>query len=236
MHRDLKSLVILAPITALQKEILDIASPLNFLKSRYNLEIIDPLEGVTSDMSAESFYYSWREKIKYMSDNCAGFIGFSFGGVILQRCFSMFAKNKKLIILFSTPSFINEDLYKKLNAVRDKVKDEGLTAAIKFLNSQVLYPSCKVFEPEDYEGLYQLASLRIVKGIEFILNIDMKNHISDNMVDYINFIGEESALVNKGNVCQGPLGQVDFVPGAGMRVLSDNLDHCEKRIEEYILK
>ncbi len=69
------------------------------------------------------------------------FFGFSFGGVILQQCFSLFEQFRKHIILFSTPTFANDALIKKLGEVISLSKEHRLNDALVSLYQHVFYPN-----------------------------------------------------------------------------------------------
>lgn len=230
-----KKLLAIGPITPKYSEIVSISDSLNFLRPNYEIKFFDSLENVSNDTSSKNFYFDWLNRLKYESSNFDGFLGFSFGGVILQKSFTVFNNINKPIILFSTPSFIDHSLSRKLTAIVEKIKSGRLTEAIQYLDTNVFYPNIppkKSYYPDNSEE----ESLRMIKGIEFILTADSRKILGATTNKYLHFVGDESLLVNRDNVVQSINGKIDYVPVSGMRVLQDNPHYCINKISEFLSK
>lgn len=235
MKIDKKKLLVIGPITPKYSEIVSISDSLNFLRPNYEIKFFDSLENVSNEISSKNFYFDWLNKLKYESSNFDGFLGFSFGGVILQKSFTLFENINKPIILFSTPSFIDHSLNIKLTTIVEKIKSGQLKEAIQHLNNNVFYPNNppqKAYFPDDSGQ----ESLRMIKGFEFILKTDSRKILSGTTIQYLHFVGDQSLLVNRDNVVQSINGKIDYVPVSGMRVLQDNPHYCIKKISEFLSK
>lgn len=225
------TLLVIAPVLPQSSDIGSIASTLSFLDN-YHIDFIDPLS-ISDDLPNESYYQLWKKKLGEWLPNYNAFLGFSFGGVILQQCFSLFEKVKKPIILFSTPTFADNPLTKKLGEVIHLCKENRLDEALAFLYRDVFYPN----EPprESFKiSDNSLAAKRLIFGLKRVLDTDSTQILQQTSVDHLHLIGEYSNLVNKENVIAPHTGSLLIVPKASMRVLQDNPAYCKKVILERL--
>ncbi len=135
-------------------------------------------------------------------------------------------------VLFSTPTFADSSLNQKLGTVINLLKKNQVDQALSALYSDVFYPhqqpSC------DWATLDQAeAAKRLIGGLTRVLNTDSSNLVKTTPVNHLHLIGECSNLINIQNVLSPKTGWLLPVPGAGMRVLQDNLSFCKKIIMEW---
>jgi hypothetical protein len=203
-----------------------IADSLAFLNESYHIDYVDPCD--ISHTAGEIFYQDCRTWLEERMMDYHAFFGFSFGGVILQQCFSLFERVQKPIILFSVPSFADAALQEKLSKVITLCEEKRVNEALVSLYEYVFYPrssqtSFIIDNPEE-------AAKRMVFGLQQVLATDARPLLHETNVSYLHLIGEQSALVNGENVRMGKAGRLIQVPQAGMRVLQDNLDYCKQLI------
>lgn len=230
-----KKILVLAPILTLPEDLGPFLSMLAFLEPNYVLDGLDPLLDL-SDLDNEHYYQNWQNTLSGMMHQYDAFIGFSFGAVILQQCFSLFhAENKTTpIILFSAPSFADKSLTEKLTRVLSLAEEKQLEAANQLKMNYVFHPHPEI-EIKIPTHNTELGCARLIEGITRILTTDSCAILQKYPVKYHHFIGEHSYLVNRNNVIVGQAGNVLYVPGASMRVLQDNSIYCYKKIEEILL-
>lgn len=120
-----KRILALGPVMPHEFDIEGIAKSLAFLNENFQLDFIDPLRNMEA-LPHGLYYLSWQKELAGQLANYDAFLGFSFGGVILQQCFSVFEGANKPILLFSTPTFANEPLQEKLGRVINLCKKIGL--------------------------------------------------------------------------------------------------------------
>ncbi len=209
-----------------------IISPLAFLENEFSLHPIDSLS-IMEELPNEQFYARWKEKMSQFIPHYDAFFGFSFGGVILQQCFSLFTDLNKPIILFSAPSFADQSLKQKLNEVIALCKEYKVKEALQTLYQHVYYPNEIPQQPHQFTD-NELAAKRVIYGLERVLATDSTSIIKENRVNHLHLIGELSHLVNKDNVIPPHQGTLLSVPEAGMRILRDNLPFCKKVILETL--
>lgn len=230
----MKKFYIITPILADWCEVKVFSKMLSFLSNEYNLEFIDPLCDIHNDMSPAEFFQLWQSKLTQHIDNYDVFIGFSLGGVILQNNLNMLLNHNKKVILFSTPSFIDDLLKQKLQTIYNLILNKQLMLAIETKNNYVFHPN----PPPPYIDLTiydnQQATLRLSKGLMFILNVDSRSISKNHHKPYLHFIGLNSALVNTHNVWSPINCRLMVVPSSGMRVLEDNLNFCQSYITNFI--
>lgn len=227
-----KKLLIVTPILACKSEIHPIIKSLAFLENDFQLDFFDPLE--TVDITIEPYFLQWEQFFKANIGRYEGFIGFSFGGMILQQCFPVFEKEQgnKPIFLCSTPSFANESLSKKLTAVIDLCNAGKVSEALEALTKAVvLAPETPT--PVTVENPEQAAS-RLTLGLKRALETDSRSILNTSLVQYWHLVGAQSQLVNQGNVTTAKRGQLIIVPDAGMRVLQDNPSYCQRVIRDKL--
>lgn len=237
-----KKILTLGPVMPYESEIATIATTLAFLEQDYQIDYLDPLSiGFFQNASAASFaelnneayYRIWESEIKKKLEHYDAFFGFSFGGVILQQCFSLFAGLKKTILLFSTPTFADEALEEKLGWVVRLCQEQELLKALNYLYEQVFYPnpSPLKFEILDHS---ELALSRLIFGLQRVLATNSAQIVRKASVEHLHLIGEYSALVNQANVEIPQTGHLVIVPTAGMRVLQDNPSFCQTIILRWL--
>ncbi|KTC96851.1 hypothetical protein [Legionella feeleii] len=231
-----KKILTIAPVMPQQSDIESIASTLSFLEVVYQIDFIDPLainETFSVNTSNEVYYQLWQDHLKKWLATYDAFFGFSFGGVILQQCFSLFADSKKPIVLFSTPTFADNALQKKLGDVIALCKANRVNDALISLYKEVFSPNEAPLQILP-ENRVMSAANRLIFGLQRVLDTDATAILEQTMVDHLHLIGECSALVNKENVLAPGIGDLCIVPQAGMRVLQDNPSYCKKLILERL--
>lgn len=227
-----KKLAILAPILPVWSEIKHFAENLMFLQDQYKMDFIDPLQHITHETTQKEYIVDWQKRIENLLKQYDLFFGFSLGGVLLQMCFALFAKQEKKIVLFSTPSYVDQLFYTRLNTIVELIKENLISRALTELNQQVFHP---YHRPSDEIPIdTNLVSLRLSFGLKFILGIDSRDLLEHTAIKYLHLIGAESWLVNEHNVFKSKNCQLISVPRAGMRVLQDNLPFCAKAIKAYL--
>lgn len=226
-----KRLLILAPVMPQSTDLTGIADSLGFLSAHYQLDVFDPLAEVDITLPNDAYYQHWREKLIATMPGYHGFMGFSFGGVILQQCLSLFVN--KPLILFSTPAFADKPLTEKLMRVVHLCQQHQLKTALECLYSDVYFPNPPPVHAWSIADT-AAAEHRLITGLTKVLATDSSKLITTSEANYLHFIGEKSNLVNRQNVLAPPQGQLIIVPGASMRVLQDNLPFCKKIILEKL--
>jgi hypothetical protein len=227
-----KKLLVIAPIVPQHSDIEPFAQTLSFLTHDFHLEFIDPLTHM-EQVTNELYYSLWQEELRRQSTLYDGFIGFSFGGVILQQCFSSFSTLNKPIILFSTPTFADNILTQRLGKVIDLSKKNKLQEALIHLYNDVFYPYESTFKFNECLNNPMTAN-RLIFGLTRVLETDATKILSTIPINYTHLIGEKSHLVNKANVIAGIKGHLCIVPEAGMRVLENNFSYCQAVILEAL--
>jgi hypothetical protein len=163
----------------------------------------------------------------------AGFVGFSFGGGILQQCLPLFSTAPKPMILFSTPTFADTPLREKLGSVIHLCQQDKVEPALQVLYTHVYSPQSLPslsYSNENHEHIAR----RLIFGLTRVLTMDSTPMIRHSEVNQLHLIGECSDLVNRANVLPPARGHLWSVPGSGMRVLEDNGAFCEKKIREFL--
>lgn len=227
-----KKALAIAPIMPHPSDITSIATSLSFLNDQYQIEFLDPLS-LVNELPNQLFYQQWQDEIASQISSYDLYIGFSFGGMILQQCFPMFASYEKSILLFSTPTFSNPDLHKKLSQVIYFCQKADINSALKTLYQTVFYPNHIPIEVLSTPNAI-LAANRLINGLQRVLSTDSRAILDSFSVSHLHLIGELSQLVNANNVLAGKAGCLRIVPGAGMRVLQNNLPYCKKIIDEQL--
>lgn len=226
-----QALLIIAPIMPEEKDREQIASMLSFLEPFYRLDCIDPLSIIDRNLPNAAYYQAWQQQITGYLDQYQGFIGFSFGGVILQQCFPIFEQLPRSVLLFSTPTFADEALKQKLGHVIALCEKNQVQQALTALYNDVYYPRQ---QPQRTWALQDAAetALRMINGLNRVLTTDSTTIVNSTKLAHLHLIGERSHLVNQQNVIPPQSGQLIAVPGAGMRFLEDNLAFCKRLILE----
>ncbi len=227
-----KKILLIPPDTPDPSYIDTVVSPLSFLAAEYSIHPIDSLS-LMDDVPLTTYYELWKDKLRACIPHYDAFFGFSLGGVILQQCFSLFTAIKKPIILFSTPSFVNDALAKKLNEVISLCKTNQLDNALQQLYQYVYYPNqiptqpARILNPDN-------AAQRVIYGLNRVLETDSTPILKENTVNHLHLIGTHSRLVNQDNVIAPKTGTLLKVPDAGMRMLRDNPAYCQKAVLEAL--
>ena len=222
----------MVPVVPQSSEIETIAKSLAFLHPEHSIDFIDSMS-IMEDLPNAAYYQLWEQELKQSLDKYDAFFGFSFGGVILQQCFSLFTKTKKPIVLFSTPTFVDEPLRAKLTKIISLCEDDKLDEALGIHFQRVYAPNIpkKSFDVITDQAM---TKKRMIFGLTRFLATDSRLTLKENPVGYLHLFGEFSDLVNSNNVLVGPKGRVLQVPGASMRVLQDNPAFCQKAIMETL--
>lgn len=227
-----KKILVLTPDTPDPSYIESIISPLAFLENEYLIHPLDSLS-IMEDLSNAIFYQQWQKKLAQYLLHYDAFFGFSFGGVILQQCFSLFTNLKKPIVLFSTPTTADYSLKQKLGTVISLCEQQRVDEAMRSLYQHVYYPN--PIPASTHKILdYKTAAQRVIYGLNRVLATDSSNVITNSSVAHLHLIGEQSDLVNKNNVLPGKNTSLVSVPNAGMRMLRDQPAFCQHLILEYL--
>lgn len=228
-----KKILAISPILPQPEDIKKFSKALKFFIPEYKIIFFDSLAEIKREMTKEAFYQNWLDTLKKEISNYDIFFGFSFGGVILQQCLKLFEQNQKLIILFSTPSFIDQFLEEKLKHVVNLLDGDHVHAAVEYLNKHVFYPNKPPLLNVESFNISQAKS-RLLLGFKLILTTDSRPVLLNTIVKHIHLIGKESCLVNQYNVIKSPHGNLISIPNSGMRILEDNLPYCSKIVRRYL--
>ncbi|MGC1182147.1 hypothetical protein [Legionella sp.] len=227
-----KKIITIGPVSAQSEDIEFIASSLSFLSTDYTIDYLDSLS-IMEELPNKAYYKLWEQKLAACIEEYDAFFGFAFGGVIIQQCFPLFTKVYKPIILFSTPTFANNQLTKQLNQVISLCRENKLQEALKTLYHFVFYPNQMPLSSSKLRHKTQ-ACKRLIFGLTRVLSTDSTEILKKNKVNHTHLIGEYSNLVNTGNVIKAKNGRLIVVPKASMRILQDNLLFCQKIILEAL--
>ncbi|MFV0821959.1 hypothetical protein HRQ65_10830 [Tatlockia micdadei] len=228
----MKKILTLAPVMPQESDIEDIAKTLSFLNCEFQIDFVDPLS-VADNLPNEGYYRLWQNELEKQLVNYDAFFGFSFGGVILQQCFVLFEQVKKPIVLFSTPTFADDQLQEKLGKVIRLCKGNRVVEALEGLYDHVFFPN-KAPQIDYQRYNLEIASKRLIFGLQRVLETDSTEILNNSTVDHLHLIGELSNLVNRNNVITPKVGRLVIVPEASMRVLQDNQDYCKSLILEQL--
>ncbi|BCA96782.1 hypothetical protein TUM19329_31430 [Legionella antarctica] len=227
-----KKILVITPVQHYPSYIEPIINPLSFLEEEYSIHPIDSLAKM-QDIPNKEYYHYWEQELSKYLPHYDAFFGFSFGGIILQQCFSLFVNLNKPIVLFSTPTFADSTLTKKLGKVIALCKEGNMDDALFSLYKHVYYPhEIPSQEPHSFDPV--LAAKRMIYGLTRVLETNSTFVLKENQVNHLHLIGERSHLVNKDNVAAPQQGILLSVPGAGMRMLRDNLPFCKRAILETL--
>jgi len=220
----MKKILVIGPALAEWSEIKAIEASLQFLVPQYSIDFIDPLEEVNADTHRKDFFAGWHDKLQTLIPGYHAIFGFSLGGVILQHCLDLVEQENKPLVFISVPSFSDDLLSKRLDQVIRLIKENLMAVALHELNRYVFYP----YEAPQHFNLNhpERAALRLSRGLQFVLEADSRPMLQKTRVTYLHLIGENSQLVNSGNVITSPNSQLVIIPRSGMRVLQNNLTDC----------
>ena len=235
MKRTNKILVV-GPITAAASQLEVFKTSLKQLMPSYDYDVLDPLQ-VFDDISNQQFYQRWHERLSKLVDQYDGYIGFSFGAVVLLQTLTLFEQQsikQKPLILFSAPMVADSLLFDKLTAVIKLAEANKLQQAEQLLMSYVFAPHTKAPDLAAIEDEEQ-ACQRLVYGLNRALTTDCSAAINAVKREIIHFIGADSQLVTSKQALSLPTGKTITVPNAGMRVLQDNPDFCQQQLRYALL-
>lgn len=228
-----KKLLVIGPVSPQSSDLNHFSKNLSFLTPYYSIDYIDPLADMP-ECSNKKYYQIWQNQLKQCVGIYDAFIGFSFGGVILQQCFSLLSKQKKPIILFSTPTFADPSLREKLEKVITLCSENKLEDGLFSLYQAVYSPNpIPPFSSQEYLNR-ELAIKRLIFGLTKVLETDSQAILNNGSTYHLHLIGEKSQLVNANNVIKPSCGQLIMVPNASMRVLESNLTFCKEVLLESL--
>lgn len=227
-----KKILVIGPVSAHAEDMASIANTLAFLNEGYAIDYLDSLS-IMDELPNAAYYQLWEHKLASCINDYDAFFGFSFGGVIIQQCFSLFQPVNKPIILFSTPTFADSSLNQKLGLVVHLCQEDKLEEALQALYEPVFYPN--PIPPLSSTNLNRnQAYKRLIFGLNRVLQTDSSTILQKNHVRHLHLIGEYSNLVNNNNVIAAQNSQLVVVPHSSMRVLQDNPTYCQKIILEAL--
>ncbi len=89
-----KKIIDYRPVSTQSSSLRHLSQNLSFLNPYYSIECLDPLVTL-QECPDEEYYGIWQNQLKPLIKIYDAFVGFSFGGVILQQCFSILSEEKK---------------------------------------------------------------------------------------------------------------------------------------------
>ncbi|HHT9951687.1 TPA: hypothetical protein ACT9K3_001527 [Legionella pneumophila] len=223
-----KRLLIIGPVSTQSSSLRHLSQNLSFLNPYYSIKCLDPLVTL-QECPDEEYYGIWQNQLKPLIKIYDAFVGFSFGGVILQQCFSILSGEKKQIILFSTPTFADSILREKLETVISLCSQNKLEEGLSSLYQAVYAPHSIPDASLQYLNR-ELAIKRLIFGLTKVLKTNCVSILNHCNVNHLHLIGEKSQLVNTNNVIKPSCGQLIVVPEASMRVLESNPTFCKEII------
>ncbi|HBD7310585.1 TPA: hypothetical protein KKX07_001257 [Legionella pneumophila] len=223
-----KRLLIIGPVSTQSSSLRHLSQNLSFLNPYYSIECLDPLVTL-QECPDEEYYGIWQNQLKPLIKIYDAFVGFSFGGVILQQCFSILSGEKKQIILFSTPTFADSILREKLETVISLCSQNKLEEGLSSLYQAVYAPHSIPDASLQYLNR-ELAIKRLIFGLTKVLKTNCVSILNHCNVNHLHLIGEKSQLVNTNNVIKPSCSQLIVVPEASMRVLESNPTFCKEII------
>lgn len=225
----MKKIAVFLPVLPQPSYLTAIKQSLAFLdEAGYIIDFIDPCALPRVENQTE-FYSGWQKNLSRLIPGYDAFLGFSFGGVILQNALALFESENKPIILFSTPTKVDEALKNKLNQVIHLCKQHHIHDALRVLYQFVYYPKPIPDQNFPVAEIDEAAS-RLSFGLQKVIDSDATDSLQRTTVTFTHMIGEQSNLVMPCHVFTPESGELVLVPDAGMRVLEDNLSFCRDLI------
>lgn len=228
---NMKKVLILSPILFNWQEITIIKESLKFLNVIADIDYIDSTSSGKIANSAQDFFLDWRDKMMLIRDKYDIFIGFSFGGVVLQQVINIL-KGKKIIFI-SSPFKPSHQLKTRLNAIKILLQSGKIESGLTLHNSYVFAP----FNPpaNKIECTNCARDIdRVINGYSILLDTDSTIKLMQADTRSINLIGEKSSLVTVGDVFTNEFHTIVKIPSSGMRVLQDNPSFTHKIITDFI--
>ncbi|VEG92054.1 hypothetical protein [Legionella spiritensis] len=228
-----KAVLVIAPIMPDSSEMAGIAASLSFLTPCCDLEFLDPLTIIDQSLPDTAYYEAWQQQFADYSGQYDAFIGFAFGGVILQQCFSVLENYSRPVLLLSAPTFADDTLSRTLGQVITCCEADQLEQGLSLLYRHVYHPNPQPFS--DWSSLDRPdAKKRMITGLRRVLATDSSAIVRSTTHPHLHLIGACSDLVNANNVIPPATGKLVIVPKASMRVLQDNPSFCKPLIQEVL--
>jgi hypothetical protein len=227
-----KKILVILPIFPQHSFIAPIAKSLEFLHHSCEIDLVDPLT-ISEEFDGARYYQHCQLWLSKRTSVYDAFFGFSFGGMILQQCFPLLEQVNKPIVLFSTPTFVDEALKHKLSEVIRLCKAHHVDEALTVLYRHVCYPH--PLKTHSFEIIDKpTAAARLIFGLLHVLTTNSQVILQQTKVDHLHLIGACSDLVTIDHVAVTNAGRLMQVPQAGMHVLQDNLSFCKRAIMEHL--
>lgn len=231
----MKKIIILAPALPKWTEVEAIKKSLSFLEPEYFLYFLDPLVDAIENPQKVTDYFLWENRIKNQLNDCVAIMGFSFGGIILRRCFQLFSQLRKKLILVSVPEKIDALLRDRLTKIIEYADKEDVDLAVQEHSKYVFFPSTPLIDNVDVRDK-SLICKRLSIGLKAVLdenNYNQRNLINNRII-YTVLVGEKSKLVNINHIESSMESRRIIIPNAGMRIFQDNPDFCQSIIKEEL--
>ncbi len=201
---------------------------IDFFKQHYPsvqfdyIDIISFSKGCTQIECSVKMFKEW---LLSQAGNYDFFIGFAYGGVVLQ--YSMDLLGDKKVILISSPEYMNEELDEKLTLLKKMLIKNLTYEAIDLLDSFIYTDqlSCKY----KFNIPLKEVNLRLQNGFQMILTMEQFNNDSDNVMK---LVGQNSKLVNINSIFAQ--NNVVEIPDAGMRIIEENPHKVKETINEFL--
>ncbi len=220
----------LTPVLPEKTAIERLAQSFASLDALCDITWIDALAFDNPHQSSAQFYQAWQVFLSEQEASYTGFMGLSLGGVILQQCLPTLTTPKP-ILLFSTPSYIDDILACILKKVIRLARNDQTTTALNYLYQHVY---CN-YQPQDLaEQVAPTSRVRLISGLNKVLAGDTRAFCTANIHPGLHFIGACSKLVKHRHALPAPNIKLITVPDAGMRVFEDNPAFCLANITLFI--
>lgn len=204
-----------------------------FLEQNYILHFYDPLEQVGLANFSFSQWLS-KQQIDFMQwANCFdAYLGFSLGGMLLVRLFSIFDVERPLVLL-STPQSLKGGLCSKIDLLLMLLGQGWVSEASILKNYYVFAPeSASTLVDLDSEQM-QNAQDRLYQGLFFVKALAQQG-LPELKPTFLSYYGSESLLVNSDNVYQTHRRNCIPVYQSGMRVLSQGSQQIHQDILHFL--
>lgn len=224
-----RAALIFSPLRTSWPEKTPLIELVEVLLPNHKLLYVDSLQWLGESQDFFGYVKALKKDVSKFIDNADVVMGFSLGGTIIQYLFPTFSNAHKKIIIFSSPTYINYSLNKKLSLIRDLLALGKTDKAIKLFNK---YVGSTVIDVDESLNINEQS--RLVRGINLLLTADAKVAVSQKATSYLHLLGKNSLLVSPKSVATSVNGDFQLVPNAGMRVLEDNFAYCQELIHKYL--
>lgn len=228
----MKRLLALAPKLPQAADLEPFSHTLDFLTKDYDITWIDPLDKHLH-LSFAEYADHWQQYIFSHLDAYDAFVGFSLGGFILLDNLVKFTNKNKIIILVSTPSFLDAVLKNKLQSVLNMSLQGKTKEATDLLNQFVFENKQADFEHVRKEP-WSVIAQRLQYGLGYVLAHQLPNDLKECQVPVHHVVGAQSNLVGEKNILKTAKSISHIVPLAGNRVLEDNPAFSQQLIKELL--